>query len=92
MQEATKWLIVKFRIVEKLLVTASSPMAIGFTHFVYYIPKNSKLATARRSTALMLRITTLFPTLQTPSSWLLLYEFHLYGTSFSTLTSADATK
>ena len=33
---------------EKPLVAASSPIAIGYTPFVHFIPKNSKLPTVRQ--------------------------------------------
>ena len=52
---------------EKPLVAASSPIAIGFTLFVHFVPENDKLPTVRQC-------------------------HFLYGTPFSTLASADATK
>ncbi|MEE8589111.1 MAG: hypothetical protein V3S80_07195, partial [Sulfurimonadaceae bacterium] len=56
------------------------------------LPKNDKLAMHKRSTALMLRIATLFPILKKPSSWLFLHGFHLNESYQLPLRTEDASK
>ena len=51
---------------QKALVTASSPIAIGFTPYVHFVPKNDKLTYGSDSVILLTELHSLHSSLQMP--------------------------